>query len=49
VDLVLRSNQAFNERDIATLKAIHSEDVVVRLIGGFADLMGRSSEVTRRR
>jgi ketosteroid isomerase-like protein len=32
--------QAFNERDVPTLESIYSEDVVMRLIGGFADLMG---------
>ena len=32
--------EAFNERDIPSLESIFSEDVVMRLIGGFADLMG---------
>jgi ketosteroid isomerase-like protein len=40
VGLVERAHRAFNERDITTLQAICSEDVVVRLIGGFAELMG---------
>jgi ketosteroid isomerase-like protein len=40
VELVLRSMQAFNDRDVPALESIHSEDLVFRLIGGFADLMG---------
>jgi ketosteroid isomerase-like protein len=40
VDLVRRTAQAFNERDIPALESIFSEDFVFRLIGGFADLMG---------
>ncbi len=40
LELVRRSIRAFNERDIPTLEAIYSEDIVVRLIGGFADLIG---------
>jgi ketosteroid isomerase-like protein len=40
VELVRRGVQAFNERDVPTLESIYSEDVVMRLIGGFADLMG---------
>ena len=40
VEMVRRAHRAFNERDISTLQAICSEDVVVRLIGGFAELMG---------
>jgi ketosteroid isomerase-like protein len=40
LDLVRRSVEAFNERDIPALESICSEDFVYRLIGGFADMMG---------
>ena len=40
VELVLRSMQAFNDRDIPALESMFSEDFVYRLIGGFADLTG---------
>jgi ketosteroid isomerase-like protein len=40
VEIVRRMLKAFNERDVPTLESIFSEDVVMRLIGGFADLMG---------
>ena len=40
VDLVRRSVEAFNDRDIPALESICSEDLVYRLIGGFADMMG---------
>jgi ketosteroid isomerase-like protein len=40
LDLVRRSVEAFNDRDIPSLESICSEDFVYRLIGGFADMMG---------
>jgi ketosteroid isomerase-like protein len=40
LDLGRRAVQAMNDRDFATLGSIFSEDIVWRLIGGFADLMG---------
>jgi ketosteroid isomerase-like protein len=40
VEIVRREFQAFNDRDFATLESSLCEDVVMRLIGGFADLQG---------
>jgi ketosteroid isomerase-like protein len=40
VNAVRRMMEAFNDRDVPTLESIFSEDVTMRLIGGFADLMG---------
>jgi ketosteroid isomerase-like protein len=40
VEIVRREFQAFNDRDFATLESTLCEDVVMRLIGGFADLQG---------
>lgn len=40
VELVRRLIQAFNDRDYSTLESIYSEDAVLSLIGGFADLTG---------
>jgi ketosteroid isomerase-like protein len=40
LDLVQRAVQAFNDRDIPAFESIYSEDFVLCLIGGFADLMG---------
>ena len=40
VEIVRRAAQALNDRDFATLEWIYSDDIVMRLIGGFADLMG---------
>jgi ketosteroid isomerase-like protein len=40
VELVRRAWLAFNNRDFPAMERIYSEDVVFRLIGGFADLMG---------
>jgi ketosteroid isomerase-like protein len=40
IDLVRRSMQAFNDRDFPALESIYSEDFVLCLIGGFADLVG---------
>ena len=39
-EIVRRMMKAFNERDVPTLELTFSEDVVMRLIGGFAGLMG---------
>jgi ketosteroid isomerase-like protein len=40
LDLVRRAIQAFNDRDFPALESIYSEDAVLLLIGGFADLTG---------
>src|SRR5436309_9925499 len=40
VEIVRRAFQAFNDRDLDTLLACHTDDVEWRLIGGFADVMG---------
>jgi ketosteroid isomerase-like protein len=40
VEIVGRTFQAFNDRDLDTLLACHTDDVEWRLIGGFADVMG---------
>ena len=40
VEIVLRGIRAFNDRDFPALESIYSEDVVLQLIGGFADLTG---------
>jgi ketosteroid isomerase-like protein len=40
LDLVRREFQAFNDRDFVTLESTLCDDVVMRLIGGFADLQG---------
>jgi ketosteroid isomerase-like protein len=41
VDLVRRSIDAFNARDVESLRPLYREDFVYRLIGGFADLVGQ--------
>jgi ketosteroid isomerase-like protein len=40
VELVRRAMQAVNDRDIPTIESTYAEDVVYRLIGGLADMMG---------
>jgi ketosteroid isomerase-like protein len=40
IEIVRRSFEAFNDRDPDAMLADWSDDVVMRLIGGFADLMG---------
>jgi ketosteroid isomerase-like protein len=40
VEIVRRAFQAFNDRDVDAMLANWAEDVEMRLIGGFADLMG---------
>jgi ketosteroid isomerase-like protein len=40
VELVRSAFQAFNDRDWDAIPALFTEDVVWRLIGGFADVMG---------
>jgi ketosteroid isomerase-like protein len=40
VEVVHRAFQAFNDRDWDALPTLFTEDVVWRLIGGFADVMG---------
>jgi ketosteroid isomerase-like protein len=40
VELVRRAFQAFNDRDFDFLAASRTDDVVLRQIGGFADLTG---------
>jgi ketosteroid isomerase-like protein len=40
VAIVRRFNQAWNDRDRPTLEALLTEDYVLRLIGGFDDMMG---------
>ena len=40
VELVRRLIQAFNDRDYPAAELIYSEDAVLNLIGGFADLTG---------
>jgi ketosteroid isomerase-like protein len=40
VELVRRAIQSFNDRDFPAMESIYSEDVVLSLIGGFADLTG---------
>jgi len=40
VELVHRAFQAFNERDLDALMAMHAKDVKWRLIGGFASMAG---------
>jgi ketosteroid isomerase-like protein len=43
-EIVRRSFEAFNDRDIDAMLADWSDDVVMRLHGGFADLMGMEFE-----
>jgi ketosteroid isomerase-like protein len=40
VEIVRKSIKAFNERDVHTLNSLFAEDCVLRLTGGFADVMG---------
>jgi ketosteroid isomerase-like protein len=40
VELARRLVRAFNDRDYATVESTVSDDYVMRLIGGFADLLG---------
>jgi ketosteroid isomerase-like protein len=40
VEVARRAFQAFNERDLDALMAMHAEDVKWRLIGGFASMAG---------
>ena len=40
VEIVRRSIQAFNARDVDTMLQHWADDVTMRLIGGFADVMG---------
>ena len=40
LDIVRRSVQAFNDRDVDAMLDNWDDDVVMRLVGGFADLMG---------
>jgi ketosteroid isomerase-like protein len=40
VELVHRAFQAFNDRDWDAISVLFTDDVVWRLIGGFADVMG---------
>ena len=40
VEMVHRAFQAFNDRDWDAVSVLCTEDVVWRLIGGFADVMG---------
>jgi ketosteroid isomerase-like protein len=40
VEIVRRAFRAFNDRDVDAMLANRSDDVELRLIGGFADLMG---------
>jgi ketosteroid isomerase-like protein len=40
VELVRGVVQSFNERDVDAFLASHTDDVVFRLFGGFADLLG---------
>jgi len=40
IEIVRRSFEAFNDRDVDTMLADWADDVVMRLVGGFADLMG---------
>jgi ketosteroid isomerase-like protein len=40
LEIVRRQAQAFNERDIPMLESLYTEDCVIRLIGGFEDMMG---------
>ena len=40
IEIVRRSFEAFNDRDFDAMVADWTDDVVMRLIGGFADLMG---------
>jgi ketosteroid isomerase-like protein len=47
VELVHRAYQAFNERDLDALMAMHAKDVKWRMIGGFASL-GVGPEFTDR-
>ena len=44
VEIVRRSFEAFNDRDVDAMLADWSADVVMRLHGGFADLMGAEFE-----
>jgi ketosteroid isomerase-like protein len=41
LELVRRTVEAFNARDVEALPPLYQEDFVFRLIGGFADLMGQ--------
>jgi len=40
VEVARRSVEAFNERDVPTLESLFTEDCILRLIGGFAAVMG---------
>jgi ketosteroid isomerase-like protein len=40
IEIVRRSFEAFNDRDFDSMVADWTDDVVMRLVGGFADLMG---------
>lgn len=40
IEIVRRSFEAFNDRDFDAMLADWADDVVMRLVGGFADLMG---------
>jgi ketosteroid isomerase-like protein len=40
VETVRTANEAWNDRDIPTLEALCTEDYVLRLIGGFEEMMG---------
>ena len=40
MEIIRRAFQAFNERDVETMLAGWADDVEMRLVGGFADLMG---------
>jgi ketosteroid isomerase-like protein len=44
VKIVRRSFEAFNDRDVDAMLADWSDDVVMRLHGGFADMMGTEFE-----
>lgn len=51
VEIIRRAFQAFNERDVERMLAGWADDVEMRLVGGFADLMGaefRGHEGVRR-
>jgi ketosteroid isomerase-like protein len=51
VEIVRRSFQAFNDRDVDAMLEYWADDVTMRLVGGFADIMGaefRGHEGVRR-
>jgi ketosteroid isomerase-like protein len=51
VEIIRRAFRAFNERDVDAMLANWADDVEMRLVGGFADLMGaefRGHEGVRR-